>query len=150
MRKILKIFSVIILALVIFGAIIIGALNSLVDSSLSKREIFKLAENYSEIIISDIYDNNFDDTLAVKGVTDVRVGDVVDINCGGKGFGSATSYYGFYYNQKDEPVVMFNGNVYSDELIEEDNGYSYTENNSDNRYYTEKIITHFYYYEWHY
>ncbi len=127
--------------------------NSLLSNNLSKREIVKLVEDYSDVILADIEENNFEDTLAIKGVTGVMLHDVTDIKCGGKGLGSATSYYGFYYFVSDEPIVMFNGyisNANENELIPKNKGYSYSEINSDNSYYTEKISDGFYYYEWHF
>ncbi len=137
--------------LVIFIALILG-FNAFLSNNLSKREIFYLVDKNNETILADISENNFDDTLAIKGVTDVVRNDVTDIQCGGKGLGSATSYYGFYYCEADEPVVMFNGYI-SDAgtaLISENNGYSFREKDSDNTYYTEKILPCFYYYEWHF
>jgi len=127
--------------------------NILLSNNLSKREIFELVDNYSETILADIDENNFNDSLSIEGVTDIRLGDVTDIKCGGKGLGSATSYYGFYYCENDEPVVMFNGNVTdveSSEFVDYDKGYAYTEKDSDNSYYTERISPCFYYYEWHF
>lgn len=138
--------------LVICVALIVG-LNSFFSNNLSKREIIKLVDKYSETILDDIEENSFEDTLKIKGVTKVTSQDVTDVQCGGKGFASATSYYGFYYYKIDEPVVMFNGyisNVEKSEFISENKGYTYTEKDSDNTYYTERITPCFYYYEWHF
>ncbi len=139
--------------LLVICIVLIVGLNSFLSNNLSKREIIKLVDKYSEIILDDIEENSFEDTLKIKGVTKVTAQDVTDVQCGGKGFASATSYYGFYYYENDEPVVMFNGhisNVEKSEFIPEDNGYTYTEKNSDNTYYTERISPCFYYYEWHF
>lgn len=139
--------------LIVVCIISVIVFNSLLSNNLSKGEIVKLVEEYSDVILADIKENNFEDTLAIKGVTDVRMHNVIDIQCGGKGFGSATSYYGFYYSESDEPIVIFNGyisNVNGNELIFENKGYFYSEMNSDNSYYTERISDGFYYYEWHF
>ena len=133
--------------------ILILCLNSFLNNNLSKREIFRLVNNYSNTILIDIEENNFDNTRAIKGVTDIIYEEVVEVKCGGKGFASASSYYGFYYYDKDVPVVMFNGKISDSDttnLLTDNKGYSFQEKNTDNKYYTEKISPCFYYYEWHF
>jgi len=157
MKTIKALFNFFAILLVIFILLIL-LLNSFLSNNLSKRQIFNLVEKYSNTILVDIDEDNFEDTLDIKGVTNVVSHDVMDSHCGGKGFGSATSYYGFYYYGNDEPVVMFNGNISKvdeSEFIADGKGFSYREKNidgtvSDNTYYTEKILTGFYYYEWHF
>ena len=127
------------------------------DNSLSKLEIFDLVnENYG-IIQEDIKENNFEDTLKIKGVQDVLNEDedkwnVLEFECGGRGFGSGTSYYGFYYSPDDSPYAPFGGSTFckSEELIMDGKGYSCKEEKGDNRYYTERIRENFYYYEAHF
>ena len=145
-------------ALLAFVIVFFVGFNIILNDNLSKREIKQLVEKHSEIILDDIKENNFDDTLNIDGVTNVKSHDVTDVMCGGKGFASATSYYGFYYNESDKPVVMFNGyisDVDESEFIPDGDGYSYNEMHfdnlpSDNKYYTERITDGFYYYEWHF
>ena len=145
------------LSLVGLAVVIVIAINVFLDNSLSKRQIFRLVEKHSETILEDIKENNFEDTLAIDGVTGVDSDDLIDINCGGSGIGSQTSCSGFYYNEDDKPVVVYYGSIYhvdESELIAYDKGYSYTEMHSDgtvsdNTYYTEIILDGFYYYEWH-
>lgn len=137
----------------ILFAIIIAAvilIRAGLSDNLSKRQIFNLVEKHSEVILADITENNFDDTLSIKGIKDIKFKDeAIDFYCGGSGMGSETSYYGFYYSENDEPIGMFGGTNISGsfELTPEGNGYIYREENSDNSFYTEKIISGFYYYE---
>lgn len=158
MKAFFKAFLGFFATLAVFGIILVFAVNSFFSNNLSKREIIKLVNTHSDIILADIEEDNFEDTLSIKGITDIRVNDVVDVHCGGKGFGSQTAYYGFYYISDDKPMVMFNGyvaNVSNGDFVAEDNGFSYTERHgdgtlSDNTYYTEKIVPNFYYYERHF
>ena len=144
--------------LFVIAVILLVALHSFLDDSLSKRQIFRLVEKHSETILADITANDFADILAIDGVTGVESGDVTAVECGGEGLASATSYYGFYYIEADKPVVQWNGmfdEADSDEMIQDGDGFSYTEMHddntpSDNVYYTERILPGFYYYEWHF
>ncbi len=146
------------LSLALLAVVLVIAINVIFDNSLSKRQIYNLVEKHSETILEDINENNFEDTLAIRGVTGVESDDLVDIQCGGSGLGSQTSCSGFYYYENDEPVVVNSGgsiyHVDESEFIAYDKGYLYTEMNidgtvSDNTYYTERISEGFYYYEWH-
>lgn len=128
-------------------------LNVLFSNNLSKRQIINLIEKNSATILQDISEDDFSDSLKIKGLESVRAYDgVVDFRCGGSGFGSATSYYGFYYSPDNEPAGFFAGTSISGsfELKPDGDGYSYQEENSDNRFYTEKITDCFYYYESHF
>ncbi len=136
--------------------VVLVCFNNFVSDNLSKKQIFNLVEKNNGIIIEDIADNDFSDTLLLKGVKKVKNIDaqncIISFECGGKGFGSATSYYGFYYSENDEPIgIYFGTNIQGDfELMPNGNSYSYTEENSDNTYYTERIIKNFFYYESHF
>lgn len=142
--------------LAVVAVILAFAFNS--DNNSAKKEIFKLVEKQSETVIDAVEENKLENILVIKGVTGVNSGDVTEVQCGGEGAASAMSYYGFYYYEKDEPVVMFNGlinEIDEAKFIAEGEGWSYTETNadgtkSDKTYYTEKIMPGFYYYEWHF
>lgn len=64
-------------------------------------------------------------------------------------YGILTSGFeaGFYYSPQDLPDIV--GWIRDDpaKLVEDGDGYSYEESGGDNRYYTERICEHFYYYE---
>jgi len=74
---------------------------------------------------------------------DIDFPKVVNYYYKGKGFGSASVYYGVYYVPDDNVDGSFRG------LMEKKDGYTwlYQENNSDNTMYLEKISRSFYYYK---
>ena len=76
----------------------------------------------------------------------------VSFYCGGTGFGSATSYYGFYYSFDGSPKDYWCGTSFGSpgQLKPDGDGFSIKNSNDDNCYYTEKIRDNFYYYEAHF
>ena len=76
----------------------------------------------------------------------------VSFYCGGTGFGSATSYYGFYYSFDGSPKDYWCGTSFGSpgQLKPDGDGFSIKYSNDDNCYYTEKIRDNFYYYEAHF
>ena len=89
----------------------------------------------------------------IKGVNEVYSDtETIDVYCGGRGFGSATSYYGFYYSPDGLPKTSWRGSDFGivDEVKSEGNGYALRDSDDDNSYYTEKIRDNFFYYEAHF
>lgn len=76
----------------------------------------------------------------------------ISFYCGGKGLGSATSYYGFYYTSDGMPKNYWCGASFGslEQLKPDGEGFSIKFSNDDNCYYTEKIIDNFFYYEAHF
>ena len=72
---------------------------------------------------------------------------IVDFSCGGAGNGSGTSYVGFYYSPNDDMTAVWCASYFADALMPSGNGFEWQEQSGDNRYYTEHIYGHFYYYE---
>ena len=72
---------------------------------------------------------------------------VVDFYCGGAGFGSSTSYVGFYYTPTNDMTAIWCAPASANSLRPSGSGFEWREENGDNRYYTEKICENFYYYE---
>ena len=68
--------------------------------------------------------------------------DRLQFNCGGRGIIPASINYGFVYAESDGFIGIGTQGV-----TEKGNGWLWREENGDNRYYTEKIIDYFYYYE---
>jgi len=68
----------------------------------------------------------------------------IDLYCYGSGLVPSSTYYGFYYTSNDEPVGFQAAPV---KLEVDGDGWKWIESNGDNRYYTEKIADHWYYYE---
>ena len=79
----------------------------------------------------------------IEGWNDVQV----DFTYEYRGFGSKTSYYGFYYSVDDTPRAFQAMNV-SFEL--QGKGMKWNEENSDNWCYVEKIQDNWYYFEIHF
>ena len=85
-----------------------------------------------------------DEIMKIKGLISVSISeDMIIFNCGGSGFGSASSYYGFYYTE-NKRTPEDRG------LTQKDEGWEWKEMGGDNWYYTEKITENFYYREMHY
>ena len=127
--------------------------SNIIDDSLSKKEIFKLVKDNYSIILDDIEEKDFSDTEKLKGVQEVYSDtEIVDVYCGGSGFGSATSYYGFYYSPDGLPKDSWCGSSFGrpEQLKPDGEGFSIKYSNDDNCYYTEKIRDNFFYYEAHY
>lgn len=77
----------------------------------------------------------------------VPAGEIVEFEVDGFGFGSATSYNGFYYSPDDVPMG-FQGALL--DLTETSSGWSWQEENGDNHQTIEKICDHWYWYEAHF
>ena len=152
MRNVLSGRITSILVVLIVFALFVCYLVNLFDDSLSKREIFTLVNKNHELINECIESGDFSNIEELKGVKSVTgENDVLDVYCGGSGFGSATNYYGFYYSPSNKPLVVWCGHVSdSNRLSPEGKGYSIINSNDDNRYYTEKIRDNFFYYESHF
>ena len=125
------------------------------DDRASKEDIFAyVKENEAELLDAI----NKDDFLTIRTSTriiqlidDDEIGrGFVDFDCGGSGFGSETSYCGFFYSA-DNDMTERRQLPFGEEFKESGDGYLWEEswNNQygDNTYYVENICTHFYYYE---
>ncbi|MBR5947238.1 MAG: hypothetical protein IKZ82_01155 [Clostridia bacterium] len=91
-----------------------------------------LAELENTGIIEDVYEHE----------------DYIEFSCGGSGFGSNTSYWGFYYALSDDEskaLAAISGCACS-ELTECGDGLEWREENGDNYFYAENITGRFYYY----
>ncbi|MBQ4557676.1 MAG: hypothetical protein IJA60_08525 [Clostridia bacterium] len=108
---------------------------------LSKSQIVNLVEGNYHVIAEDISENDFSDTLNLKGIQDVsRKGEIIDFYCGGSGIAPSSKEYGFYYSANDTPCDF----VLMGTLKPDGKGYS---SSDGNYFYTEKIRKNFYYYE---
>lgn len=86
--------------------------------------------------------------INIKGIEMISTeGSIIEFECGADGFGSESSYYGFYYTEKDNPEAIW---CCGGKLTKDGNGWSWKESNGDNSYYTEKICEDFYFYLGHY
>jgi hypothetical protein len=124
------------------------------EDNLSKTEIFDMVNANYSIILNNIESNDFNSILQIKGIENVteETENVILFDCGGEGFASETTDYGFYYTDDDLPynfVNIFTNHVKED-LVNEGDGYVARQKDGDDYYYTEKIRNKFYYYEVHY
>lgn len=120
--------------------------------ALSKKEIFEIVnENHFEITQA-IETDDFENVEKIKGIEEILPEEnYIDFYCGGKGIGSETSYYGFYYSKNNAIDDTKGINYPKDaELIPVGKGFSWNETGGDNRFYVEKIIDNYFYYESHY
>jgi hypothetical protein len=101
--------------------------------------------------ISNIENDIFKKVLNIKGIIDIAFYDIsekgrfsVFFSCGGEGIGSAMSEYGFYYTEDNKPI----GDDGADyEFMQSEEGWIWTEEDSDNEYYTQRITDNWFYYE---
>lgn len=143
--------SVFLISVIAFVSLVIWFYCELNDN-LSKKEIFNLVNKNYAIILEDIKENDFSDSEKIKGIKDISCSEsYIDFYCGGRGMGSETSYFGFYYSEKNAIDVKENFDYPKGEVLKQDGkGYSWDEVDGDNRFYVEKIMDGFFYYETHY
>ena len=100
-------------------------------------------------VYESIDDDVFDRVLGIHGIEFISFDpDFKEFGCGGSGFGPGTHYYGFYYAEDDVPAGIWGEDF---DLTESGDGWIWEEGGSgDNRYYTEKILDNWYYYEMHF
>ena len=117
----------------------------------SKERVLAVFEEQKELICEKIADYGAGDEVEwddLEGVltVSVRVNGTIEFECIVEGILTSSFQAGFYYSPDDEPAYvgwfMFNS---LDELVEDGDGYSYSDG-TDNRYYTERICENFYYY----
>lgn len=118
------------------------------DDSADKDKVYKFVCEKEEELLNAIESGDFS-AFENKGfIKNIDVdGIIVDFSCGGAGVGSGTSYVGFYYSPNDDMTAVWCASYSVDSLTPSGNGFEWQEYNGDNRYYTEHICGHFYYYE---
>ena len=139
-------FAVVLLLL--FSAFIYFVFVVLVDDSVEKKEIFSLVTEHQTDLEAYIEKQDFSKPPVFDEIKTVRVQkDTIEFSCGGSGLGAATYYCGFYYSPNDDLYGLWCAPPNGSSLMTFGNGFLYEETNGDNRYYTEHICGHFYYYE---
>lgn len=140
------------LLLVIFSLLIAIVMSScgvlkLADDRTDKIDIFTFVTENENLLNECIESNDYKSLENVKIIKEIESEQgFVEFSCGGAGFGSATSYCGFYYSENDDMTVIWCAPK-SEPLIKSGSGYMWQENSGDDTYYTEQICEHFYYYE---
>jgi hypothetical protein len=118
------------------------------DDRADKDEVFAFVQENEAALLKAIEDKDFSDYenkgFIKKIDSDIHV---VDFSCGGAGVGSGTSYVGFFYTAADDMADVWCAPYSEASLEPSGSGFAWQEENGDNRYYTEHICGHFYYYE---
>ena len=116
-----------------------------------KEQVLAVFEDQEELICEKIADYGAGDEVEwddLEGVlrVSILVNETIEFECIAEGLMTSSFQAGFYYSPNDEPAYVgwFVGNKL-DELVEDGDGYSYSDG-TDNRYYTERICENFYYY----
>ena len=87
----------------------LSACGVLLSDNLSKEQIFLLVVDHEEELREYVASGQYRAATAIDGIQSVYQYDsygCVVFNCGGAGFASATSYYGFYYSPADRPLSV--------------------------------------------
>lgn len=137
-----------------FGAllcvvVIVGVLFTVgLQKKNSKSEIFNyVRENQAHLsqFVADIMDTaEKDSTYGNWSVTYYEDSGTVEFLTKGRGIGSATVYEGFYYSEHDIPIG-FQGTELA--FIPNGDGWIWQETDGDNHEQTERIMTHWFWFE---
>ena len=140
MKKTIVFLSVAVLSVMLCSCVV-------KDTRLGKEEIIGIVLENEEQLRKDIKNNNFEASLNITGIRGINVeyDGTVDFDCGGFGFGPSTSYAGFYYNVDNDMSAIWCAMGTPKEA--EGDSYLYESEGGTKRYYTEKIVDGFYYYE---
>ena len=118
------------------------------DDRASKKEVFEFVRKQEDELLEAIKSGDFSDFENQGLIKDINPdSQVVEFYCGGAGFGSGTSYVGFYYSPDDNMSAVWCAPPSDSSLIPSGDGFRWQEPNGDNQYYTEHICGNFYYYE---
>ena len=129
-------------------AIIIIAVNKP-----TKEESVAAFLNDNRSQLEDIADRQLSGDCSTTSIGSVKVEgvfrnsdgeEIVQFMCSGRGFVSASKYYGFYYSPSDTPAAFQNVDM---KLEAKDGTWTWHEGGSDNGGITKKITDGWYYYE---
>ena len=132
----------------VMGGAFFFFLSVIGDDRADKEEIIAFVCEHEEELLYAVESSDysaFENKGFIQDISDEDT--VVDFYCGGSGFGSATSYVGFYYTPDHNMLAMWCAPTESSPLVPSGNGYAWNQPDGDNWYYTEHICGNFYYYE---
>jgi len=135
-----------IFVLCVFG-LLLACTGCVIDREKTKTLVMNTVREKCDILLEDIQAGDFSDSEQINGITAIhpeRDRTFIEYECGGYGIGSATSYWGFYYSEEDDMTRIW---CAGEPLVPEGKGFLYQQPDGDNRYYTEHIIDHFYFYD---
>ena len=129
------------------GGILLAGIAALSDDRADKTAIISYVKDNESTLVECIKKNDFTQLNKNKIIKEINgKNDFVEFYCGGAGFGSATSYRGFYYSENDDMTSIWCASEV-DKLSPAGGGYEWHEKDGDDSYYTEIICGHFYYYD---
>lgn len=132
----------------ILGSAVFLCLVATGNDRAAKDGIFEFVSEKEEDLLIAVKARDFsafENNGVIKEITAGKT--VVEFYCGGAGFGSGTSYVGFYYTPDNDMTALWCAPSSPDLLNPSGNGFEWREPDGDNRYYTEHICGDFYYYE---
>lgn len=136
------------LACCLLGGVFFLTLMAVNDDRADKDELFAFVRENEEELRQAIETNDFSEFENQGFIREVDACEtVVDFSCGGAGFGSETSYVGFYYTPDNDMTAVWCAPPAGDSLTPSGDGCEWRESDGDDRYYTEHICGNFYYYE---
>lgn len=117
-----------------------------------KEQVLAVFDDQKELILEKIEEYiagdevEWEDLEGVLSVTtNFESSGIIQFECIAEGILTSSFQAGFYYSPNDVPDYVGWFVYEQDELVEDGNGYSYSDG-TDNRYYTERICEYFYYY----
>lgn len=115
-----------------------------------RNSIFRLVKGNTELLNHSVYSGLYDEAYKLRGVKDISkytTSDgnlLIDYFCYGFGLVPSSVYYGFYYSGDGNPAG-FQGVDFV--LVEDENGWIWSQKDGDNWYYTEHIVDNWYFYK---
>ena len=118
------------------------------DDRASQSAVMSFVNAHQDALVQAIEAREFSDFENKGIIKDIRFsGRTVEFSCGGAGIGSGAAYVGFYYTPKNDMTALWCAPSSAGAFKPSGNGFAWQEPHGDNRYYTEHICGHFYYYE---
>ncbi|MBQ9952025.1 MAG: hypothetical protein IJO98_07795 [Clostridia bacterium] len=119
----------------------------IVDHEANKQLVIQMVSENCDVLLADIAAKEFPYSEKIDGITSIHPEDdctFIEYVCGGHGIAPSSSYWGFYYAEDDDMTKIWCAN---EPLVPQGEGFVYQQPDGDNRYYTEHIVDHFYFYE---
>ena len=135
----------------IIAAVLLFLLCGCLPDHVDQEEIVTFVQENREMILADIAEEDYTDTLAFDLVESVETSEhCVSFYCGGYGLSVSSHDFGFYYSFDGQPLGIWMHHEFcqSDQLTPEGDGYS--GDMSGNVYYTERICDNLWYCEIHF
>ena len=135
-----------------FGLIVLSEIDDNRPGNLTDRnEIIAVFRENEEAFLHAAETNSFEDLNSISGVSSVTIKEnYVDIEFGGAGFGSSTSYFGISYSETDDICSFQLAPNEPVNLTPEGDGFKFQDQFGGNVFYSEPLGNHYFYYEAHF